>query len=88
MIGTSTISLALTSIIFFVAALIFQNQIASLIDIKVEYINLVIWILLFDALVIIPFAWLRAKGKPMKYAAIKILNVAIYLGLNLSYCCG
>ena len=82
-IGTSTISLALTSIIFFVAALIFQNQIASLIDIKVEYINLVIWILLFDALVIIPFAWLRAKEKPMKYAAIKILNVAIYLGLNL-----
>src|SRR5690606_4505379 len=35
------------------------------------------------ALVIIPFAWLRANAKPIKYAFIKILNVAINLGLNL-----
>jgi len=39
--------------------------------------------LLLDALVIIPFAWLRANSKPMKYALIKILNVVINLGLNL-----
>ena len=82
-VGTSTISLMLTSLGFFVIALVFQNQIAKLIDIKVEYINLVIWILLLDALVIIPFAWLRANSKPMKYALIKILNVVINLGLNL-----
>ncbi|MDB4588555.1 oligosaccharide flippase family protein [bacterium] len=82
-VGTSTISLMITSLGFFVIALVFQNQIAKLIDIKVEYINLVIWILLLDALVIIPFAWLRANSKPMKYALIKILNVVINLGLNL-----
>ena len=82
-VGTSSISLMLTSLGFFVIALVFQNQIAKLIDIKVEYINLVIWILLLDALVIIPFAWLRANSKPMKYALIKILNVVINLGLNL-----
>ena len=34
-------------------------------------------------MVIIPFAWLRANAKPIKYAFIKILNVAINLGLNL-----
>ncbi|HLV14666.1 MAG TPA: polysaccharide biosynthesis C-terminal domain-containing protein [Xanthomarina sp.] len=82
-IGTSSISLIATSILFFVFALVFQNQIASFIDIKAEYINLVIWILLLDALVIIPFAWLRANAQPVKYAIIKILNVAINLSLNL-----
>ena len=84
-VGTSTISLIVSSIGFFVLALLFQNQIAQLIDIHVKYINLVIWILLLDALAIIPFAWLRATQKPMRYAVIKILNVAINLGLNLFF---
>jgi O-antigen/teichoic acid export membrane protein len=84
-IGTSTISLIVTSLVFFALALIFQNQIAHFIDVDVKHINLVIWILLLDALVIIPFAWLRATQKPMRYAVIKILNVAISLGLNLFF---
>jgi len=84
-IGTSAISLIVSSLGFFAFALIFQNQIALLIQIDVKYIILVIWILLFDALVIIPFAWLRATEQPMRYAIIKILNVAINLGLNLFF---
>jgi len=82
-VGTATISLITSSIVFFVLALLFQNQIANYINIDVKYINLVIWILLLDALVIIPFAWLRANQKPMRYAIVKILNVVINIGLNL-----
>src|SRR5690606_28667916 len=82
-ISTSAISLIISSLFFFCVALFFQDHIAQFIDIKVEYINLVIWILLLDALVIIPFAWLRATQKPIRYAIIKILNVAVNLGLNL-----
>ncbi|MFH6767395.1 oligosaccharide flippase family protein [Gaetbulibacter aquiaggeris] len=84
-IGTSTISLIISSFGFFILALIFQNQIATIIDIDVKYINLVIWILLLDALTIIPFAWLRATQRPMRYAFIKILNVIINLGFNLFF---
>ncbi len=84
-ISTSTISLMLSSFAFFILALLFQNQIAGFIDIDVKYINLVIWILLLDALVIVPFAWLRANEKPMRYAVIKILNVVINIGLNLFF---
>ena len=84
-IGTSAISLIISSFGFFILALIFQNQIANYIDIHVKYINLVICILLLDALVIIPFAWLRATQRPMRYAFIKILNVIINLGLNLFF---
>lgn len=84
-IGTSTISLIISSFLFFCIALLFQNQIVHYIDIDVKYINLVIWILLLDALVIIPFAWLRANEKPMRYAIIKIINVIINIGLNLFF---
>ncbi|WP_242203373.1 oligosaccharide flippase family protein [Aestuariivivens insulae] len=87
-IGTSTISLVISSLGFFLIALCFQNQIANFIDIDVKYIVLVIWILLLDALVIIPFAWLRATEKPMRYAVIKITNVVINLGLNIFFLLG
>lgn len=84
-IGTTTISLIVSSFGFFILAFLFKNQIASFIDIDVKYISLVIWILLLDALVIIPFAWLRATEQPKRYAIIKILNVVINLGLNLFF---
>ena len=82
-VGTASVSLIITSLTFFVLAFLFKNQIAQFTNIKAEYISLVIWILLLDALVIIPFAWLRANEKPMKYAIIKICNVAVNLGLNI-----
>ncbi|MBT8376699.1 MAG: oligosaccharide flippase family protein [Bacteroidia bacterium] len=84
-VGTSTISLIISSFGFFLIAFLFQNQISSYIDIDAKYINLVIWILLLDALVIVPFAWLRANQKPSKYALIKILNVCVNIGLNLFF---
>ena len=87
-IGTSSISLIVSSLSFCLLGFVFQNHIASAISIDVKYINLVIWILLFDALAIIPFAWLRATQQPMRYAVIKILNVAINLGLNLFFLLG
>ena len=84
-IGTSSVSLILSTLFFVIIALLFQDQIANAINLKVGYINLVIWILMLDALVIIPFAWLRATQQPMKYAAVKILNVAVNIGLNLFF---
>lgn len=81
--STATISLIISSFSILGIAFLFRNQIANLIDIDLKYLNLVFIILLLDALVIIPFSWLRATGQPMKYAIIKILNVAINLGLNV-----
>ena len=83
--STAAISLVVTSIGFFILGFLFQNQISSLIDIDIKYIKLVLWILLLDALVIIPFAWLRANEKPKRYAIIKIFNVVINISLNLFF---
>ncbi|WP_323027097.1 lipopolysaccharide biosynthesis protein [Gelidibacter japonicus] len=84
-VGTSAISLIVSSLGFFVLAYLFKSHISVLTDIKEEYISLVIWILLLDALVVIPFAWLRAKGKSMRFAILRIVSVAINLGLNIFF---
>ena len=81
--STSAVSIIISSFILLGIAFLFRHQISSLINIDLQYLNLVFIILLFDALVIIPFSWLRATAKPMRYAIIKIFNVAVNLGLNV-----
>ena len=82
-LSTSAISLVLTSILVLVIGYFFRDQVSRITHINTDYIVLVLWILFFDALVIIPFAYLRAMGKPIKYTVLKLLNVVLNLGLNV-----
>ncbi len=84
-IGTSTISVFWTTIVFLIGALLFRNMLAHLSGIDAEYITYTIWILVLDALVIIPFSKLRAYQRSIVYAIIKIGNVAINLSLNVFF---
>ena len=68
---------------FLCIALLFQKTLAGFLNIDKEYINYAIWILAFDALVIIPFSKLRAEQRPIRYSVLKISNVLIYLLLNV-----
>ncbi len=81
--STSAISLIVSSFGLIGIAFLFRTYISTLINIDLRYLNLIFIILLLDALVIIPFAWLRATARPMRYAIIKILSVAVNLGLNI-----
>lgn len=84
-ISTSLLSLLLSSVIFFVAALMFKETFASLIDVKESLIIYIILILVLDALAIVPFAWLRAKERPLRYSIVKVTSVAINLLLNIFF---
>lgn len=84
-VSTSLISLAGSSLLFFIVGLIFKEAIANGLNIEVRYMNYVLGILVLDALVIVPFAWLRANEKPIKYAIVKFLNVVLNLGFNLFF---
>lgn len=84
-VSTSLISILATTLTFALIAFLFQNTMANASQIDPEYVKYAIFILVLDALVIIPFAWLRANEKPMKYAVIKIVNVIINLGLSLFF---
>lgn len=84
-VETSMVSIFWTTVLFLAVALLFRVSVADFLQIDVQYITYIIWILTLDALVIIPFSKLRANQKPTLYAAIKIGNVAVNLGLNLFF---
>lgn len=84
-VETSTISIFWTSIGFLFLSLFFRNTLSTWINVEVEYVTYAIWILVLDALVIIPFSKLRAEQRPIVYAVIKIGNVVINMALNLFF---
>lgn len=84
-ISTATVSLFFSSLLFLGLSYLLKDKLADWTGIRVEYIIYTIFVLTFDALVIIPFAWLRANERPMRYAIIKILNVGVNLGLNVFF---
>lgn len=84
-ISTSMISIFWTSLLFLGGALLLRSNIAQWVGVQEIYITYAIWILVLDALVLIPFSKLRANQRPMFYAAVKIGNVVLYLLLNLFF---
>lgn len=84
-LSTGSWSLLVSSGLFFLLGWLSKGFIADVSLIPEHYIAMGLAILVLDALVVLPFAHLRAQGKPMRYAVIKVLNVLINLLLNLFF---
>ena len=84
-VETTSVSLFWTSIVFLFIALLTRNLLSLWTGIDQQYISYTIWILVLDALVIVPFSKLRVKQQPTKYAIIKIGNVVVNLLLNIFF---
>jgi O-antigen/teichoic acid export membrane protein len=85
--STGMISLMITSVLFLVIVLIFSKDIARWIDYAEhpEYVRWFAWILAFDAATAIPFAHLRAENRPIRFAWVKMTNIAVNISLNLFF---
>ncbi len=83
--STSAISIMFSTLLFLITAFLFRDVIAVFLDIEKEFLTYVISILALDALVIIPFASLRAQERPIRYSVVKIINVVIYTLLNIFF---
>lgn len=83
--STALTSVAISTAVFLAITLFFNDSLADFLDFRSEFITYGLIILALDALAVLPFAWFRANEKPMRYAVIKIFNVAINLGLNLFF---
>ncbi len=83
--STAFISLIITTILFLVFVIIFNDELAALVNLNQTYFNLLIGVLVLDTLVVIPFAYLRATGRPLKFTAIKLTNISIYVLLNFLF---
>lgn len=84
-VSTSSISLIGTTVIFLILGFLLKDTLSEATNIASHFIVFVILILALDALVTIPFAWLRATERPSVFAMIKIGNVAVNLGLNIFF---
>ncbi|HET9054057.1 MAG TPA: oligosaccharide flippase family protein, partial [Cyclobacteriaceae bacterium] len=67
--------------------MVFASPIASSLDIAnhPEFITYLTLVMLIDAVVAIPFAQLRLNNQALKFAALKIINVLIIVGLNVYF---
>ncbi|WGD35733.1 oligosaccharide flippase family protein [Olleya sp. YS] len=83
--STTFISLIVTTVVFLIGVLLFNQQLSVWLDIDPKYFKLLIGLLVLDTLVVAPFAYLRATGRPIKFASIKIANVMIYVALNFFF---
>lgn len=85
--GTTLFSLFVTSILFLVIIFSATPTISSAMGYadNPEYIRWFALILAADALSSIPYAQLRLKNKPLRFAIIKIINIATNIAFNLLF---
>ena len=84
---TTLISVGFTSLMFIVLVLLFINPISAFMgyaDHK-SYIWVMAITVAIDAFQCIPFAYLRYKKRPIKFAALKLLNIFMAIVLNIVF---
>ncbi len=84
-LSTSLLSIGGSTLLFFILGALMREPLAALMNIEVNYFWYFIIILSLDALVIVPFARLRAQESPGIYAMVKIANVTTNIVLNLFF---
>ncbi len=85
--NTCSSSILLTTLLFTGALLLSTQHFANFLELPghPEYILWVLVIVALDTLCVMPFAKLRYEGRPRKFAAIRILNILINVGLVLFF---
>ncbi|HMP91421.1 MAG TPA: oligosaccharide flippase family protein [Phnomibacter sp.] len=80
-------SLLVTTVLFTLPLLFFNEPIARFLDIpdKKQFITWVAWIVFFDTLATLPFALLRQLEKPRKFAFIKVVNIVTNIVFTLFF---
>lgn len=85
--STTLISVGTTSLLFIALVLTFLSPISSFIGYAdhPEYVAIMASCVAIDAFQAIPFAYLRYKKRPIKFAALKMLFIFMNISLNLIY---
>ena len=85
--STTLATVGTTSLLFAVVVLLFGPTIASWLGYADHpaYIMVMYTTVAIDAFTAIPFAYLRCKHRPWKFAALKMLNIVLNIVLNLLY---
>ncbi len=84
---TTLASVGFTSLLFIIFVLLFISPIASFMGYAdhPSYIWVMAITVAIDAFQCIPFAYLRYKKRPLKFAALKLLNIFMAIVLNVTF---
>ncbi len=85
--STTLISISIGALTFLALGLLFLNPIAGWLEYDEHpwYVGMMMMVVAMDAIQCIPFAYLRYKKRPIKFAALKLLFIALNITLNLIY---
>ena len=85
--GTTLILVGAISLAFAVLVLLFLQPVSQLMGYgeHPDYVGVMAVTVAIDAFLCIPFAHLRQQKKALKFAALKLLNIAVSILLNLIY---
>ncbi|MFD0964425.1 MATE family efflux transporter [Pseudofulvibacter geojedonensis] len=84
-LATSFITLTISTLVFGILLFSFATSLANLMDINLLSYYILVSIILLETLVVLPFAYMRVTGRPIRFAIIKLLNVFIIVGLNILF---
>jgi O-antigen/teichoic acid export membrane protein len=85
--STTLLSVGFGSLVFLALGLLFLDPIAAWLEYGEHpwYIGMMMIVVAMDAIQSIPFAYLRYKKRPIKFAALKLLFIFLNIALNLFY---
>lgn len=85
--STSLISLLVSSLLFIVAGCLLSPTLARWLDCgnHPAYLWMMVITVGIDAYSSLPFAYLRYKKRPVRFASLKLINIALNIGLNLFF---
>lgn len=84
---TGLISLATTSTLFFVLVWVFITPLSRLLGYPEheDYVLMMAAIIAVDAFTALPFAYLRYRRRPIRFASIKLFSIFLNIALNLFF---
>ena len=88
--STTLLSVSIGALTFLVLGLLFLKPIAGWLEYGEHpwYVGMMMIVVAMDAIQSIPFAYLRYKKRPLKFAALKLLFIFLNIALNLIYYVG
>lgn len=83
--STVLLALSASAVVFFVVIWLVKNPVSEALELPAQYMGYLIGVTVLDTLVVAPFAYLRARGKALRFAGIKMISLAIYVILNFFF---
>jgi len=83
--STAFYSILFVVLFFILLGYLFQQSIADYVKEPTLYVKFFIWMMAFDTLAAIPFASLRKQGRPIAFAALKVMNILLFMAFNVIF---